>query len=418
MNRRIKFALFVGCFLIVLDIYVFAALKTVIFKPLTKQIVTIVYWSISVICIGTLLALPFLNYEKWNPQIRTNLFAAIFILFLAKFLAVTIFIVDDLRRGITWVIKKLFNTPTLANTNQTNGVKIPRSQFLSWLGLGVGGSLMATLFYGFSNRYNYKIHKTTLTFNNLPTAFDGFTIVQLSDIHSGSFTNKDSVAKGVVKANDLKPDIIFFTGDLVNDKATEIEPYKDLFNKLQAPHGVYSILGNHDYGKYAPWPTKQAEDENLAQLKAHHADMGWKLLLNENVKITKNNEHIALVGIENWGKGFFQFGDMKKAYNNVNPADFTILLSHDPSHWSEQVLPDYKNIDLMLSGHTHGAQFGIEIPGLKWSPIQWRYKQWAGLYTVNNQNLYVNRGFGFLGYPGRVGIMPEITHITLRKATV
>jgi uncharacterized protein len=375
-----------------------------------------VHWSISALCIIAMVTLLF-KYDAMPPSIRTNIVAMIFILFITKFIAILFFIIDDLRRGITWVIKKIFTSPTLTplNNEADEGIKIPRSQFLSWLGLGIGGSLVATLLYGFTNRYNYKIHKETITFPNLPDAFDGFTIVQLSDIHSGSFTNKDAVAKGVVMANELNPDVIFFTGDLVNDKATEIEPYKEIFNKLSAPHGVFSILGNHDYGKYAQWPSKEAEAENLAQLKQHHADMGWKLMLNENTKITKNNQHISLIGIENWGKGFFTFGDMKKATATVNPADFKILLSHDPSHWEDETLKYYTDISLTLAGHTHGAQFGIEVPGIKWSPIKWRYKQWAGLYTINNQHLYVNRGYGFLGYPGRVGIMPEITHITLRK---
>jgi predicted MPP superfamily phosphohydrolase len=240
-------------------------------------------------------------------------------------------------------------------------------------------------------------------------------IVQISDIHSGSLDDHAAVEKGIQKILNLQPDIIFFTGDLVNNSASEMEDKISLFSAIKAPMGVYSIFGNHDYGDYVQWPSAEAKKENLEKLKKVHADLGWKLLLNENIAIEKNGEQIALIGIENWGAraNFSKYGNLKKAYQGAEPHPFKILLSHDPSHWEAEVCKDFTDIDLMLSGHTHGMQFGVEIPGFRWSPVQYVYRQWGGLYKKSNQHLYVNRGFGFLGYPGRVGILPEITYIEL-----
>jgi predicted MPP superfamily phosphohydrolase len=224
-------------------------------------------------------------------------------------------------------------------------------------------------------------------------------------------TDKKAVEKGVQQILDLSPDIIFFTGDLVNDHAGEMDDYQEVFSRLKAPLGVYSCLGNHDYGDYRAWPSQQAKAENLERLKGIHASMGWRLLMNEHVPIERNGERIALLGIENWGAkaNFPKYGRMSDAYKGTETYPFKILLSHDPSHWDAQVLKEYPDINLMLSGHTHGMQFGVEIPGFRWSPVQYVYRQWAGLYRKDDCHLYVNRGFGFLGYPGRVGILPEIT---------
>jgi uncharacterized protein len=254
-----------------------------------------------------------------------------------------------------------------------------------------------------------------LSFDTLPTAFKGMKIVHISDIHSGSFTDKKAVEKGVQKILDEKPDLILFTGDLVNDHADEMQDYKEVFARLKAPFGVFSSLGNHDYGDYRQWPSEKEKAENLKRLKQIHADMGWRLLMNEHLPLEKNGEQIAILGIENWSaKGnFTKYGKMAEAHDGSGKYPFKILLSHDPSHWEAEVREKYTDVDLMLSGHTHGMQFGIEIPGFRWSPVQYMYKQWAGLYEKGNQKLYVNRGFGFIGYPGRVGILPEITVIEL-----
>ena len=286
---------------------------------------------------------------------------------------------------------------------------------MSWLGLGIGGTLFGTLIVGFSNKYNYQVKRITLKYSNLPLAFRGMKLVHISDIHSGSFQDKAAVNHGVDMILKENADLILFTGDLVNDRADEMKDYMDVFGRLKAPLGVFSTLGNHDYGDYVAWPTAADKTENLNNLKQVHQHLGWRLLMNEHVVLERGTEKIALLGIENWGaKGRFpKYGKMHEAFPGTENIPFKILLSHDPSHWDAEVKTKYPSIDLMLAGHTHGMQFGIENPYFKWSPVQWMYRQWAGLYEDGQQKLYVNRGYGFIGYPGRVGVMPEITVIEL-----
>jgi uncharacterized protein len=312
-----------------------------------------------------------------------------------------------------WAAGKIFFRNTEGASEVSDGIS--RSLFLSWLGVGVGGSLFSSLIYGFGNKYNYHIRRVPLVFENLPPAFRGLKIVQVSDIHSGSFTNKKAVEKGVQMILDLKPDLILFTGDLINDRATEMADYFDVFSRLKAPMGVFSTLGNHDYGDYVHWPSPEARLQNIEHLKKIETDMGWRLLMNEHVVLERGSDQIALIGIENWSakKRFPKYGKMWEAYPGAEKYPFKILMSHDPSHWDAEVRPKYSDIDLTLAGHTHGMQFGVEIPGFKWSPVQYVYKEWAGLYEEGKQKLYVNRGYGFIGYPGRVGILPEITLIEL-----
>lgn len=312
-----------------------------------------------------------------------------------------------------WVIGKLFSNPSIKVSQSSEG--ITRSTFLSWLGLAVGGGLLGTLVYGFGNKYRYHVNRVRLSFDNLPQAFKGLKIIHISDIHSGSFTDKAAVEKGVEKIIREKADLVLFTGDLVNDRAVEMINYMDVFNRVKAPMGVYSTLGNHDYGDYVHWDSPELKKANLERLKEVHAELGWRLLMNEHVVLEKDGEQIALLGIENWSaKGNFpKYGKMDEAYPGAEKYPFKILMSHDPSHWDAEVRPRYPDIDLTLAGHTHGMQFGVEIPGFKWSPVQYMYKEWAGLYKEGRQRLYVNRGYGFLGYPGRVGILPEITVLEL-----
>jgi predicted MPP superfamily phosphohydrolase len=283
------------------------------------------------------------------------------------------------------------------------------------LGFGIGGTIFGSMLLGFGNKYRYKTNHVRLKYENLPEAFRGMKVLHISDIHSGSFTDKQAVARGVDHILAEKADIILFTGDLVNDQAKEMKEYQDLFARLKAPMGVYSTLGNHDYGDYHDWGSPAEKQQNLERLKQVHAEMGWRLLMNEHVALEKNGQKIALLGIENWSaKGNFpKYGKMADAHAGTGDYAFKILMSHDPSHWDAEVVPSYGDVDLMLSGHTHGMQFGVELPGFKWSPVQYMYKQWAGLYEQGAQKLYVNRGFGFIGYPGRVGILPEITVIEL-----
>jgi hypothetical protein len=340
-------------------------------------------------------------------------FAILVGLFFAKILGSVFFLVDDLRRSGLWLLSKIL--PDTGAQFMGEGNSIPRSTFMSWLGLGIGGSLFGTLLYGFGNKYNYQVKNVKLSFANLPQAFKGLKIVHISDIHSGSFQNKEAVNRGVNLILQQNADLVLFTGDLVNDRADEMTDYMDVFNRVKAPLGVFSSLGNHDYGDYVSWPSQQEKSANLERLKEVHANLGWRLLMNEHVLLDKSGDQIALLGIENWGaKGRFpKYGKMHEAYPGTEKIPFKILLSHDPSHWDAEVKLKYPDVDLMLAGHTHGMQFGLENPYFKWSPVKWMYKQWAGLYEDGNQKLYVNRGYGFIGYPGRVGILPEITVIEL-----
>ena len=349
-----------------------------------------------------------------GKKVRTYLFAIAIGLFLAKIVAIVFLLVDDIRRGLQWIAgKAFFNNPEI---NDMTSDGISRSTFLSWLGLAAGGTLFGSFVYGFGNKYNYQVKRVKLAFDNLPVLFKGLKIIHISDIHSGSFTDKKAVLHGVEKILKEKADIILFTGDIVNDRADEMNNYKDVFSLVKAPMGVYSTLGNHDYGDYVQWPYNGiTKDQNLELIKKVHADIGWRLLMNEHVVLEKGDDKIALLGIENWSNKarFPKHGRMDLAHAGTENYPFKILLSHDPSHWDAQVRPEYADVDLMLSGHTHGMQFGVDIPGFRWSPVQYMYKQWDGLYEEGKQKLYVNPGYGFIGYPGRVGILPEITVIEL-----
>jgi len=407
--------------ILLLDVYVFSVIQSVLqtSSPDVRAAAYSAFWFISVAAVSIIVLFPYVKYFHSHQLVRNYVFAVLIGMFAAELASSLLFLVDDVRRGIVW----------LAHGSQG---AVPRSTVLSWLGIALGCGLFFTLVYGFSNKYNYAIKKVKLTYDNLPAAFKGMKIVQISDIHSGSLRNKEAVNKGIDLILKEKPDLILFTGDMVNDRAEEMHNFTDVFSRLKAPMGVYSVLGNHDYGDYYPWPDRdenhrkaeqmagrrlftpmqKANIENLEQIQA---SMGWRLLMNEHVDIEKGGSHIALLGIENWGaKGHFpKYGKMQEAYKGADKYDFKILMSHDPSHWLAQVRPEYPDIDLMLSGHTHGMQFGINLPFLKWSPVKWMYKEWQGLYEQDNQKLYVNSGFGFLGYPGRVGFLPEITVIEL-----
>jgi hypothetical protein len=410
MSRLFASWLFILTMLL-LDLYVFQAFRLVT-QQLTdrwKWMAYALYWLFPLMAVLLFLAGPWLNTESWPKLLRIHFFSVFIGLFIAKFIAATFFLVDDMRRVIHWTGGKLFYR--FIQNESFPSAPISRSVFLSWLGFSVGGGIFGSLLYGFGNKYRYRTVRQKVHFPNLPEAFRGLRMVHISDIHSGSFTDRKAVENGVQRILDEKPDIICFTGDLVNDHADEMKDYIDVFSRLSAPLGVYSCLGNHDYGDYRAWPSPAAKSENLERLKGIHAQMGWRLLMNEHVAIAKDGQQIAILGIENWGAkaNFPRYGKMEEAHRGTGDYPFKILLSHDPSHWDAQVVKEYSDIDLMLSGHTHGMQFGVELPGFRWSPVQYVYRQWAGHYRRGAQQLYVNRGFGFLGYPGRVGILPEIT---------
>ncbi|HEY8661005.1 MAG TPA: metallophosphoesterase [Hanamia sp.] len=409
-------AFFVVITMLLLDVYVFIVIKALSLSAITgtRMIIFSIYWIVSILAVIGFLVFVFTGPEFLPKKLRTYLFATVIGLFLAQSVAVLFFLIDDIRRLIQWGSWKFLSSNNAASLMNNEGIS--RSVFLSWLGLAAGAILFGSFIYGYTNKYNYRVKKVKLSFANLPESFIGLKIVHFSDVHSGSFMNKKAVIDGVEKIIAENADLIIFSGDLVNDRASEMKDYMHVFSKVKAPLGVYSTLGNHDYGDYVNWPHNGiTKAQNLINLVQVHKNLGWRLLINEHVKLEKNGEEIALIGIENWSNKarFPKHGDMKKAYAGTEKYPFKILISHDPSHWDAQVLTDYRDVDLTLSGHTHGMQFGVEIPGFKWSPVQYVYKKWSGLYEEGKQKLYVNPGFGFIGYPGRVGILPEITVIEL-----
>ena len=397
--------------LILIDFYIYHVLRILMqgASAGTRTTVGLIYWALCIMSVGSFLLFPYFT----NPYFKQYIFSIGIGWVLTQIFMVLFFLMDDLRRGAFWTMGQAASIAGAKFMNTEKG--IPRSTFLSWLGVGLSSTLFFSLLYGFGNKYNYKLVKKKISLNGLPLAFKGFKIIHISDIHSGSLKDKAAVLKGIELIEKQNADIVLFTGDLVNDRATEMHNWMDVFGKINAPRGVYSTLGNHDYGDYVKWDTVEEKKQNLEALKQVHHDLGWRLLMNENISIEKNGEKIKIVGIENWGAKarFPKYGKMDLAMQGVNKEEVAILLSHDPSHWEAEVIPKYASVQLTLSGHTHGMQFGLENPYFKWSPVQWVYKQWAGIYESKDQQLYVNRGFGFLGYPGRVGILPEITLIEL-----
>jgi predicted MPP superfamily phosphohydrolase len=397
-----------------IDLYFFQALKTV--TP--ERYIWWAYWLFDGI-LAAIIIYVMSTYDATASPSRAFywLLGGMLASLAPKLIVSPVLLLEDLVRGVSYIARwsgHLFHSATKQEVVHLAG----RRKLISQLAIGIAAIPFIGLIYGMvKGKYDYRVHRTKLRFKDLPEAFHGFTITQLSDIHSGSFDSKTDVERGIALVNQQKSDLLLFTGDLVNNKAEEMDEWKESFSKLEAAHGKYSVLGNHDYGDYLQWESATAKAGNLVNLKQVHQDIGFRLLLNESLPIEKNGQHITLTGVENWGKGgFHKYGDLDKAMANVHPADFKILMSHDPSHWEAKVLDYDKHVHLTLSGHTHGMQFGIELPGFKWSPIKYLYAQWAGLYKKSNKYIYVNRGFGFLGYPGRVGILPEITVITLEKA--
>ncbi len=413
--RNIMVPILATAFFLILAVYAYQAVRTAsqdLNSP-WRQLVRIGFWAIEAALIGWFWVVmvqlkPNSHSSFWMPWVGFMI-----LLIVPQMVTIMFLIGEDFyrlgRSLVLWVSKIFTHEPIEIDLSS-------RRKFLSQVALGAAAIPFLNILYGITwGKYNYTVRKETLAFDDLPEAFDGFKIVQISDVHSGSFDNITKVEYGIDLINEQKGDVIVFTGDLVNNTADEIEPYLDVFSKLQAPMGKFSILGNHDYGDYIEWGSEDAKIQNLDALKEHHRAMGFNLLLNQSVELKKGEEEISLAGVENWGKPpFVQYGDLNKALKDTQ--DFRVLLSHDPSHYDEQVVEHPKKVHLTLSGHTHGMQFGIEIPGFKWSPVKYKYPKWAGLYEKAGQYLYVNRGFGFLAFPGRVGIWPEITVIELKKA--
>jgi predicted MPP superfamily phosphohydrolase len=411
-----KRGLFFILVLAALDIYFYQGLETITasLSPSIKTAIKITYIIFVILTLLSLLAYIWLRWGFRNDFIKYKLIPTWFMKYIVKLFTGLFLFIDDISRLAKWGIYKFAH---LFNYNLADSLVLSRSVSLTKIGMLAATVPIATLGYGIlSGAHDYRIRRIRIKLPHLPASFHGLRIGQLSDIHSGSFFNKKAVAAGVDMLLHERPDVIFFTGDLVNDTADEVKDYISIFSKLKAPLGIYSTLGNHDYGDYVPWPSAVAKQQNLKDLCKVHELLGWQLLMNEHKLLTHGTDKIAIIGIENWGLHFAQYGKLAQAYQNL-PEDISVklLLSHDPSHWDAEVRPKFSDIDIMFAGHTHGFQFGIEIGSFKWSPVQYQYKQWAGLYQEDNQYLYVNRGFGYIGYPGRIGILPEITIVELEK---
>lgn len=425
---RLPVFILLSVLLLAFDYYCYRAVLSVFkkWKPRTRKLFTIIWWGYTLLLvIGVFTSF----YANLFLSLKSVILVAYFLTVACKLVMLPFLVVDDLRRAIIKLsravkpqqVSPVATDPNLPETVTTPlaGAPISRSSFIVKAGLITAAIPLTSLSWGIvKGAYDYKVKRRTLVLPNLPAAFDGIKLGQISDIHSGSFYNQRAVLGGVEMLLAEKPDLIFFTGDIVNDMATEMRDYQDIFSKVKAPLGVYSVLGNHDYGEYHFGKSPSAaKEKNLQDVIKTHQLMGWDLLMNEHRRLKINGEEIGILGIENWGTGRFpKYGRMDLATKNTDDLPVKLLLSHDPSHWRAEVLPKYPQIDAMFSGHTHGMQFGVRTKDYQWSPVQYIYKEWAGLYQEQNQQLYVNVGYGFLGYPGRVGILPEITIFELKRA--
>lgn len=392
-----------------LEFYSFQAIKTVVKSKWILGIYILI--SLAVIIY---ISYFFLNHDRGEGQNKQSLFTIglFLITFVPKIFLTLILLGEDIYRLLSGCLNYFIGK------NNSDSFFPHRRRFISQIALGLAAIPFGSLMYGMTiGKYNFKVRKQTLFFPDLPDAFDGTTITQISDIHSGSFDNPEKIQYAIDLINEQNSDLVLFTGDIVNTHAKEMHPWIATFKGIHNPKlGKFSILGNHDYGEYFDWDSQKEKEKNFNAIKDLHRQIDFTLLLNQNIEIKKENDTIKLIGVENWGKHFKKAGDLKLASEGVKKEDFKILMSHDPSHWDSEVQHDDNHYHLTLSGHTHGFQFGIEIPGwIKWSPVQYVYKQWGGLYENVGRYIYVNRGFGFHAYPGRVGIMPEITVIELKK---
>lgn len=406
-------------FFFLIDLYTWQGVKLLVrnTSDQTKRWIAAVYWGYSISLILFFLAFRFMQFHM-EPIIMRFVAALIFSIFIIKLIWTFFLIIDDVLRVFRWFTQDIFKPSVAGYESNAEGRGISRLAFLNYLGLGVAALFFSNALWGVvKGAHNYLVRRRNLVINDLPDAFEGLKLIQISDIHCGSFWDRKAVERGIELINAQKPDMIFFTGDLVNDTAKEARPWIEVFKKIKAPMGVFSILGNHDYGDYVAWDSKEAKENNFQLMLQNHKDLGWDLLLDESRVINKDGQKLAVIGVQNWSeKGRFpKYGNLEKAYKQSESAQVKLLLSHDPSHWRAQVLNQKKDIAVQFSGHTHGMQFGVDSRFYRWSPIKYLYKEWIDLYTEGNQSLYVNRGFGYLGYPGRMGIYPEITVFTLTK---
>jgi hypothetical protein len=405
--------------LLIIDFYVLSGIKgsSQKWRFLQRKPFAVTYWVISFLIIAGFLLVFFSRLEF---GIRMILLILFFLDLLFKVCFVPFILIDDIRRVLLYFRSTSEERLPEKPADQSNQFDIPRSAFLMKAGLLAGAIPLAAVRVTMKNElYDYHIKRQTIYLPNLPKAFDGIRIGQISDIHSGNFFKKRAVLGGVEMLMREKADLIFFTGDLVDARSSEMEDYLDIFSRIKAPLGVYSSTGNHDYGDYADWPNIAAKEKNLADLITTHKNMGWNLLMNENRRLKVDGEEIGILGVENWSELSWtpKHGRMDLAVKNTDDLPVKLLLSHDPSHWRAQILPQYPQIDVMFSGHTHGMQLGVRTDHFQWSPVEYIFKEWAGLYNQGLQQLYVNVGYGFFNVQGRVGILPEITIFELKAAT-
>jgi predicted MPP superfamily phosphohydrolase len=407
--------LFNGFLFILIDYYLYKALCKL--PALHKRNISfgVIWWSLSAFALISLFLIMYCNLNKFS---ETFLSSIPLVFLITKLVLIPFIVIDDLTRLMRWIATRITAKPkNRKELLESQAPSIPRSRFLLQAGIAAASIPLSALTKGIiSGAYDYQVKRKKLYFRNLPKSFEGIKVAQISDIHSGSFYNRIAVEGGVDMLMREKPDLVFFTGDLVNDLASEMKDYQSIFSKVKAPLGVYSVLGNHDYGDYHFGRFKfgdaslLSKERNFRNIKLTHKNMGWDLLLNAHRRLKIDGEEIAIIGTENWGiNNQYNYGRLDLAIENTNDVPLRLLLSHDPSHWRGEVVPAYPQIDAMFSGHTHGGQFGVTTESMQWSPVQYRYPEWAGLYTEKHQQLYVNVGYGFLGYPGRVGIAPEIT---------
>lgn len=407
--------LFTLVFLLGIDLYLDWALRTKKGSLKFRKGLRLGFWLLNLVFYaGFFTFYAVFTNRPLESSLGPNLLMGFFFsYFIFKLLLLFVFLAEDLVRLLRWAIQSIGGL----TLSKKVAIDNTRRNFVRNSALVIAGIPFGSMLFGITKgKYLYRLHHQVLTFDNLPKAFDGLRVVQISDIHSGSFDSREDLRRGIEMINAQAPDLILFTGDLVNNDSREIAPYLEDFKVLKAKHGVYSVLGNHDYGDYKKWPSQADKEENQLLLHSYQEQMGFKLLNNEHVLIEEQGQKFGLFGVENWGRPPFpQRGDLNKALKGAEDIDFKILMSHDPTHWDLEVCAHPVHFDLTLSGHTHGMQFGVEIPGIKWSPVEYLYKQWAGLYERDAQYLYVNRGFGFIGFPGRVGIWPEITLLELKS---
>lgn len=407
--------------LLLIDTYIYTSVHrtTRNFSPLLKKIVRVGIWGLSALAIAAVVWYAVTDPYYKALSIRQWIIIFVVMIYFSKLLTLFFIFIDDIQINTRRLIRFLKKGPA----KKIPGKPITRSEFFDKVALGAGMIPLASMVTGIlSGATDYRVLRKTVYLPNLPGAFEGIRIGQISDIHAGTFFNKTAVEGGVEMFMREKADVIFFTGDLVNYQTDEVNDYIRIFDKIKAPLGVFSTTGNHDYGNYRKWPDAEAKRKNFRDLLTAHRALGYDILMNEHRILESGGDKIAIIGVENWGMGpslrFPKYGKLNEAYKGTEEAPVRLLLSHDPSHWDAEIRPDFPHIDLTFAGHTHGFQVGIEAGNFKWSPSQYIYKQWAGLYKEGEQYLYVNRGFGCIGYPGRIGMPPELTILELKRGLI